>query len=69
MKDRLSAVVNPKTKNVIAIFSNIDDAINLSILYEDRNGQVYEIVDVSKHGAHQLVDRSWNVGYVVVEDE
>lgn len=67
MKDRLSAVVNPKTKNVIAIFSNIDDAINLSILYENRTGQVYEIEDVSKHGAHQLVDRLWNVGSVVVE--
>ncbi len=60
MKEQLSAVVNPKTKNVIAIFSNIDDAIALAIQYEDRTGNKYEIEDVTKFGAHDLVDRKWN---------
>lgn len=60
MRDQLVAVVNPTTGNVIAICSNIDDAIMLQIQYEERTQNIYEIEEVSKYGAKLLVDREWN---------
>lgn len=60
MRDQIFAVVNPKTGNVIAICSNIDDAIMLHIQYEERTGKKYDIKEVSKYDAKLLVDREWN---------
>jgi hypothetical protein len=59
MKEQLSAVVSAETGNVIAICSNIDDAIDIAVNYEMRSGKKFEIQDVSKYGAKEMVDRKW----------
>lgn len=60
MKNRLHALISKETGNCLAICSNVDDAIDLQVAYEHRNGpDTFEIVDATKQHAIELVMKDW----------
>jgi len=59
MKEELSAVVSVETGNVIAICSNVDDAIDIAVGYETRSGKMFDIQVISKPEAHTMLSKDW----------